>query len=68
MEQGGDEASSSSSLALEDVLVYLYTNRITILPLAGDDNGMEKRNRTSSGYCHAVQFIVSPTAGLSFPL
>ena len=55
-------------LALEDVLVYLYTNRITILPLAGDDNGMDKRNRTSPGYCHSVQLIVSPTAGLSFPL
>ena len=68
MELGGSEASSSSSLALEDVLVYLYTNRITILPLAGDDNGMDKRNRTSSGYCHSVQLIVSPTAGLSFPL
>ena len=33
--------------AQEDVLVYLYTNRITFLPLAGDDNGMDKRNRTS---------------------
>ena len=58
--------SLSSSLALEDVLVYLYTNRITILPLAGDDNGMDKRNRTSTGHCHSVRLSVSPTAGLSF--
>ena len=38
---------SRPSLALEDVGAYLYTNRITILPLAGSDNGMDKRNRTS---------------------
>ena len=53
----------SLSLALEDVVAYLYTNRITILPLAGSDNGMDKRNRTSTGHCHSVQLIVS----LSFP-
>ena len=38
---------SSPSLALEDVVAYLYTNRITILPLARSNNGMDKRNRTS---------------------
>ena len=42
---------SSSSVVrpslLEDLVAYLYTNRITILPLAGSDNGMDKRNRTS---------------------
>ena len=48
MEQGGNEASPPlSSLALEDVVVYLYTNRFTFLPLAGDDNGIAKRKRTS---------------------
>ena len=47
MEQGGNESSPSSSLALEDVVVYLYTNRFTFLPLAGDVNGIAKRKRTS---------------------
>ena len=52
MELGGDNAflfcrSLPSSPLLEDLVAYLYTNRITILPLAGSDNGMDKRNRTS---------------------
>ena len=51
MEQGGKMRPllrpRLSSLALEDVVVYLYTNRFTFLPLAGDDNGIAKRKRTS---------------------
>ena len=51
---GGNDARCARSLSLyrpslvlEDVVAYLYTNRITILPLAGSDNGKDKRNRTS---------------------
>ena len=47
MEQGGNESSPSSFLSLEDVVAYLYTNRFTFLPLAGDDNDIAKRKRTS---------------------
>ena len=64
MELGGNDAGCCRSLSLEKVVAHLYTNRITILPLAAGDNGMDKRNKTSTGHCHSVQPIVS----LSFPL
>ena len=70
MEQGkmrlGFVLSIDRSPPLEDVLVYLYTNQITILPLAGDDNGMDKKNKTSSGYCHSTQLTISPTVPYVF--
>ena len=48
MEQGGKmRPLLRRSLSLEDVVVYLYTNRFTFLPLAGDDYGIDKRKRTS---------------------
>ena len=64
MKLGGNEARSGRSSSQEKVVVHIYTNRITILPLAAGDNGMDKRNKTNTGHCHSVRLFVS----LSFPL
>ena len=60
MKPGGEMKLPLVFLSLEVVLVYLFTNRITILPLAAGDNGMDKRNRTSVGHCHSAQLTLCP--------
>ena len=54
---GGNDRGS---LSLEKVAVHIYSNRITLLPLAAEDNGMDKENRTNTGHCHSAQLTFCP--------
>ena len=60
MNLGGNEERRRRSLSLEKVVVHIYSNRITLLPLAAEDNGMDKENRTNTGHCHSAQLTFCP--------
>jgi hypothetical protein len=42
------------------VVLHIKTSRITSLPLAAGDNGMDKGNRTNTGHCHSAQLTLCP--------
>ena len=60
------DAHNGPSSPQKEVVLPIYSNRITLLPLAAEDNGMDKENRTNTGHCHSAQLtLCSPQAYLS---
>ena len=57
---GGNDAYNGRSSSQEKVVLHIYSNRITFLPLAAEDNGMDKENRTNTGHCHSAQLTLCP--------
>ena len=59
-ELGGNEERRCRSSSLEKVVVHIYSNRITLLPLPAEDNGMDKENKTNTVHCHLAQLTLCP--------